>query len=116
MKTLILLLAISCFSLSYSQTISADDKLHFGAGAIISGGTYAFIYTVTKDKKKAFWYSLGASTLAGLGKEIYDSGQKNNKFDTGEWVATTLGGLTVSTTISIFHGKQKKKRKHALVN
>ncbi|SER00487.1 hypothetical protein SAMN05421824_2818 [Hyunsoonleella jejuensis] len=94
----------------HSQMISGDDKLHFGAGAVISGCTYAVVYSVTKNKKKAFWYSLGASTIAGLAKEVRDSGQQNNKFDTGEWIATTAGGLTVSTTISLFNGKGKRRK------
>ena len=116
MRTLILIFAFCAFSVSYSQTISGDDKLHFAAGAVISGGTYALVYTTTKNKKKAFWYSLGASTLAGLAKEVYDSGQENNYFDTGEWIATTAGGLTVSTTINLFTGKNKQQRRNAILN
>lgn len=111
MKLPLILLALCIVSLCQSQTISADDKLHFGAGAVISGATYAFVYATTKNKKKAFWYSLGASTIAGLAKEVYDSGKEGNKFDTGEWVATTIGGLTVSTTINLFTGKSKKRNK-----
>lgn len=118
MKTCIITLALFITGLCKAQTISGDDKLHFGAGALISATTYTIIYTTTKDKKKAFWYSLGASALAGLAKEVYDGGKENNRFDTGEWGATTLGGLTASATISLFVGKNKNKRraKIALVN
>lgn len=118
MRSIIVILTLVFFSTSKAQTISADDKLHFGAGALISATTYTVVYTTTKDKKKAFWYSLGASALAGLAKEVYDSGKENNRFDTGEWGATTLGGLTASATISLFVGKNKNKRrsKIALVN
>lgn len=99
-----------------AQFISGDDKLHLGAGALISGVSYTAVYTVTKNKKKAFWYSLGASALAGVAKEAIDLGQ-NERFDTGEIVATTAGGLFVSTTLSLFVGNKKKKRKAvALVN
>ncbi|MCK0109568.1 hypothetical protein MWU58_09705 [Flavobacteriaceae bacterium S0825] len=90
-----------------AQFISDDDKLHLGAGALISGATYTFVYTKTKNKQKAFWMSLGASALAGLTKEIYDSTKKGNKFDTGEFVATSAGGLTISISLNLF---TKKKR------
>ena len=95
--------------ISNAQFISDDDKLHFGAGALISGATYTFVYTKTQNKKKAFWMSLGASALAGLTKEIYDSTKKGNKFDTGELVATSAGGLTVSIALEIFVGRKKRK-------
>ena len=110
---LIIAFIIVLFSFSNNcnaQFISDDDKLHFGAGALISGATYTFVYSKTKNKKKAFWMSLGASALAGLTKEIYDSTKKGNKFDTGELVATTAGGFTASFTLEIFVGKKKKKK------
>lgn len=118
MKTTATILMLFFTGLCSAQFISVDDKLHFGTGALISATTYTVVYVSTKNKKKAFWYSLGASALAGLAKEVYDSGKENNRFDTGELVATTLGGLTASTTISLFVGKNKNKRttKIALVN
>ncbi|MCF7560828.1 hypothetical protein L3X39_09270 [Sabulilitoribacter multivorans] len=117
MKITFLLLALSFTSLSSAQFISGDDKLHLAAGALISGTTYTIVYTSTKNKKKAFWYSLGASALAGVTKEVIDAGQ-NERFDTGEIFAATVGGLVVSTSLSLFVGKNKaKKRKQiALVN
>ncbi len=98
-----------------AQFISADDKHHLGAGALISGVSYTVVYTASKNKKKAFWYSLGASALAGVAKEAIDLGQ-NERFDTGEIVATTIGGLFVSTTLSLFVGNKKRKKTVALVN
>lgn len=92
-----------------AQFISRDDKLHFGAGALISATTYTIVYSTTKNKKKAFWYSLGTSTLAGFAKEAYDGTQDNNKFDTGEMIATSLGGLTATVTINLFVGNRKNK-------
>lgn len=99
----------------YSQ-ITTDHKLHFGAGAVISGATYTTVYLATKNKKKAFWYSFGTAVTAGLAKELYDSGQKHNKFDTSEWAATALGGLTVSVTINLFVGDKKRKKQVAIVD
>lgn len=111
MKFLFIVLCISFFSFSNignAQQISDDDKLHFAAGAVISSGTYAVVYSKTKNKSKAFWYSLGMSALAGLTKELYDSTKKDNRFDTGEAVYTTFGGLTASFTINIFVGRKKQ--------
>jgi uncharacterized protein YfiM (DUF2279 family) len=109
-------------TVSHAQFISKDDKLHFGAGALISATTYTIVYTTTKNKKKAFWYSIGSSVLAGAAKELYDSSRKDKDgyyyyWDTGELIATSLGGLTASTTINIFVGKKNRKQKNiALVN
>lgn len=78
MRRFIILLVL-LFTASYicnAQIISSDDKLHFGAGALISSATYTLVYTKTKNKKKAFWFSLGTSALAGLTKELYDSTKK----------------------------------------
>jgi uncharacterized protein YfiM (DUF2279 family) len=109
---IVLAFIIICLGISSNcnaQFISDDDKLHLGAGALISGATYTYVYTKTKNKKKAFWMSLGMSTLAGLTKEVYDSTKKGNKFDTGELIATTTGGLIASFTLDIFVGKKKRK-------
>lgn len=113
-----LVLLFACTNLSQAQFISNDGEYHFAAGALISGATYAVVYSATKNKKKAFWYSLGASTLAGIVKEVADSQKLNNRFDIGDAAATTLGGLTVSVGLELLIGnkKKKKKAKVALVN
>jgi hypothetical protein len=112
------MLALSVSSFASAQFISGDDKLHFGAGFLISGGTYTLVYTKTKNKKKAFWYSLAASTFTGLAKEIYDGYIIDGRFDTGESIATALGGLTASTTFNLFIGNNRKNKLKniALVN
>lgn len=111
MKPIMILLLIFFASTKFchAQFISGDDKLHFATGALISATTYAMVYSITKNKKKAFWYSLGTSTLAGFAKEVYDGTQDNNKFDTGEMIATSLGGLTAAVTINLFVGNRKNK-------
>ena len=95
-----------------AQFISSDDKLHIAAGAVISSGTYLLIYSKTKDKSKAFWYSLAASALAGVAKEVYDGTKKGNKFDIGEAFATTGGGLVASLTFDIFTNKKKQRQRN----
>ncbi|KJD34533.1 hypothetical protein PK35_01715 [Tamlana nanhaiensis] len=120
MKTLIILLGLSCFTqLCNAQLSTPDQKKHFAAGAIISGITYPVIYSTTKRKGKAFFISFGASVLAGFGKEIYDSQKFNSPLDKSEVLATALGGAFASTTFYIFTGKGKKKKQQqeiALVN
>lgn len=118
MKNFSLILALFITSLCHAQFISEDDVLHFGVGALISSTTYSVVYSKTKDKKKAFWYSLGVSALAGLSKEIYDGYIIDGRFDTGEFVSTTAGGLTASTMLNIFVGQKKnqKLKNVALVN
>ena len=106
-----MLLFLFCFGSIAAQVTLSDEGLHFATGAVISSVTYTLVYNKTKNKKKAFWYSLGLSSLAGLSKEIYDGYIIEGKFDTGELVATALGGLTASYTFNIFTGKQKKKKK-----
>jgi len=64
-------------------------------------------YDLTKNRKKAFWFSLGASTLAGVGKELSD-----DRFDTKDLAATIAGSLTVNFTIyAITKAKSKRKPK-----
>jgi hypothetical protein len=92
-----------------AQFISNDGEYHLLAGALISATTYTIVYSTTKNKKKAFWYSIGASTLAGIAKEVYDSTKQYNKFDAGDAFATSLGGLTASVTLNLFVGKRKNK-------
>tara|TARA_R110002050_G_scaffold100607_2_gene208377 strand:+ start:25448 stop:25795 length:348 start_codon:yes stop_codon:yes gene_type:complete len=115
MKAIVLILALFYTGLCNAQFISTDDKLHLGAGALISATTYTIVYSTTKNKKKAFWYSLGVSALAGITKELIDVSE-NERFDTGEIIATTTGGLIASTTISLFVGKKKKNKGIAFVN
>ena len=110
MKLLITCLFLLFFDYNYcnAQLSTDDQKKHFVAGIITSSTTYTIVYSTTKNKKKAFWYSLGASVLAGFTKEYYDSKKFDTKIDTTEVFATALGGFIASTTIDLFVGKKKK--------
>ncbi|WP_339756282.1 hypothetical protein [uncultured Winogradskyella sp.] len=114
MKTIFIILALLFINTSNAQFISEDDAKHFVVGAVLSGTTYSLIYGKTKNKSKAFWYSIGVSALAGLSKEIYDGYIISGRFDTGELVSTITGGLIVSYTFSIFTGEKKKQKKKEL--
>jgi len=114
MKTIITLtiLLLTISNTCHAQFISNDGEYHVAAGALISGATYSIVYSKTKNKKKAFWYSLGTATLAGIAKEVYDSTKKNNRFDAGDAAATVVGGLTASVTLSLFVGKIKEEKEY----
>ena len=111
MKFILTLFALACLNIGSAQITLGDDGLHFGTGALISAATYTLVYSKTKNKKKAFWYSLGLSTLAGLSKEIYDGYIISGYFDKSEFIATIAGGLTASYSFDIFTGKKNKERK-----
>lgn len=110
MKIILTIITISIMGISNAQFVSEDDMLHAAIGAGISATSYTIIYSKTKNSKKAFWYSLGLSTLAGLSKEIYDGYIISGKFDTGEAISTIAGGFVASYTLNIFTGKQKRKK------
>lgn len=116
MKTIVTILVLSFTGLCNAQFISNDGELHVAAGALISATTYTIVYSKTKNKKKAFWYSLGASVIAGIAKEAYDSTKEYNNFDTADVAATVVGGLVATTTINLFVGKKKKNKRIAFVN
>ncbi|NRD19942.1 hypothetical protein HNV08_07775 [Winogradskyella eckloniae] len=109
MKLLLTFFIVFSFNTSHAQLISEDDQLHFAIGAGIAASSYAVIYSKTKNSKKAFWYSLGLSTLAGLSKEIYDGYIISGKFDTGEAISTSAGGFVASYTFNLFTRKKKTK-------
>ncbi|WP_439151854.1 hypothetical protein [Winogradskyella sp.] len=111
MKTILLILAFGFANSSNAQFITDDDMLHFGAGAILSSATYSIVYAKTNNSKKAFWYSLGVSTLVGLSKELYDEYFIDGRFDNSELLSTITGGFVASYTFNIFTGKKQKKRK-----
>lgn len=105
MKELIIFLLIS--QMSYSQI--PDDKIkHFGAGVFISGATNLIVYDLTKNRKKAFWYGMGAGVLAGIGKELIDE-KKYSGWDNKDLLATFLGSVTVSIPLNLWEHKKDKK-------
>ena len=106
MKNLTLII-LFVTALSYGQ-LAKDKKLHFIAGAGVSAVTYVIALELTKDTRKAFWYSFSSAILAGLIKEIIDE-SKYGGFDSRDLLASSIGGLTVSTTFNLFHKQQKKR-------
>ena len=91
--------------------IPRDKQLHFAAGTIAGATGYTYVWQKTKDKKKAALAGVGTALLAGTIKELVDSSQPNNRFDTKDLAATALGGITISVTINL-----SNKRKHVEIN
>tara|TARA_R100000458_G_C8051746_1_gene98589 strand:- start:200 stop:529 length:330 start_codon:yes stop_codon:yes gene_type:complete len=91
-----------------AQIIERDKQLHFAAGVISSSAGYTYVYSKTKNKKKALIAGIGTALLVGTLKEIIDSTEKNNRFDKNDLGATVLGGVTISVTINLFNKRKKK--------
>ena len=90
---LLLFFGLNC----QAQLLSEQDKqLHFGAGALVGAPVFSTTYIKTNSLKKAWINSFLAYTLIGVTKELTDS-----EFDKRDLTATTLGGLTSSTCLTI---------------
>ena len=94
------------FAFVSNAQIPEDKKLHFAAGTIAGSAGYTYVWQKTKDKKKAMLAGIGTALLAGTVKELLDSTQNNNYFDTKDLAATALGGITISVTINLFNKKK----------
>ena len=99
-------------SITNAQEIPEDKQLHFAAGTITGTLGYEYVYSKTKDRKKAFAAGVLTSMAVGIFKESLDATQPGNKFDLKDLAATTLGGITVSFTINLFDKKKKRKTKN----
>ena len=97
---------IALFALDAKAQIAKDKQLHFAAGSIAGSAGYTYVWQKTKDKKKATIAAISTALLAGTVKEIIDSTQDNNSFDTKDLAATALGGITISVTINLFNKKK----------
>jgi len=97
-------------SITNAQEIPKDKQMHFVAGTITGALGYEYVYSKTKDRKKAFAAGVLTSIAAGVFKETLDSTQPGNKFDFKDLTATTLGGITINITINLFDKKKKNKK------
>tara|TARA_R110000851_G_scaffold147933_1_gene288008 strand:- start:23 stop:307 length:285 start_codon:yes stop_codon:yes gene_type:complete len=93
----------------FGQLMTEKDKhLHFLSGVIVSQLTYSVVYIKTKNKKKAFLYSISSSVIVGILKELSDNRQPNNRFDSKDLLATTYGGITMGITLNLIIKKKGK--------
>ena len=98
-------------SITNAQEIPKDKQMHFVAGTITGTLGYNYVYSKTKDRKKAFIAGVITSIAVGICKETLDATQPGNKFDFKDLATTTLGGITIGVTINLFDKKKKKKKK-----
>jgi len=98
-------------SITNAQEIPKDKQMHFVAGTITGTLGYNYVYSKTKDRKKAFVAGIITSIAVGICKESLDATQPGNNFDLKDLAATTLGGITIGITINLFDKKKKKKKK-----
>lgn len=70
-------------SSAFSQAL--DKKMHFSAGMAISSA----VLTVTDNA----YISIGSTVLIGLGKEVIDGSNSNNRFDSMDLTYTVAGGV-----------------------
>jgi len=112
MKKLLLIILLLVSNLSYGQ-YKGDKIMHFKGGAAVAGITSFTVMALNKNKplevaaKRAFWYSLAASVVAGVTKEVID--KKNGaSFDFKDLGATAGGGLTVSFSLDKLYKSKRK--------
>ena len=107
MKQVILLIFFPLFT--FSQMYKEQDKqLHFAAGNIVGAAGYIYSYNKHQDKKRAMITGICTAFAAGVMKELYD-GSSGGYIEHEDILATTLGGITITTTIPLFQRKKKKK-------
>tara|TARA_R110001599_G_scaffold1706_4_gene8427 strand:- start:7655 stop:7963 length:309 start_codon:yes stop_codon:yes gene_type:complete len=91
MKRLLFIISFLFISKVQSQSLKQQDKmLHLGATYVISSITSSIVYNSTHDRKKAFFYGLGASIAIGGFKEIYDIKHGDSNWD--DMAANLVGG------------------------
>lgn len=91
MKTLVLILAVLCFSFTGAQ-IQKDKIAHMSASAVIHSGTYVVV-EVLQDGRGKYWKPFVVVNIVGVAKEIYDSQQPNNRFSTGDILYNNIGAI-----------------------
>ena len=86
--------------------IQEDKKLHFAAGNIVGAAGYTLSYSKHQNKKRAIITGVCTAFAAGVMKEMYDAAT-GGYVEHADVLATTIGGITISATISLFKSKKK---------
>lgn len=73
--------------------MATDKMLHFISGFLIC---FTVSFGMPSDKQDGYWRLIPPSTAiaAGIAKEVYDSQQPGNRFDSADLAYTAAGGLT----------------------
>lgn len=88
-STALLTCACALASFGAQAEIRKDLQLHF----VTSAGLAAAALPVFRDNPNRFWYSAGTAFAVGVVKELADSRQSNNFFDSKDLAADALGAL-----------------------
>ncbi|KVP96563.1 hypothetical protein WJ97_11800 [Burkholderia ubonensis] len=69
--------------------VGHDKYLHAGVSAVIA----STVTTLAAGSPNRLWYGIGSSLAVGVAKEIADSRQPHNKFDSKDLLADLVGTL-----------------------
>lgn len=103
---------ITLLLIAFGIKAQRDKNIHFLAGQTISS-TVGTAYFLIKPYKpfKACLVGFVAGSLAGLGKEIYDSRKGGSGFDSEDLKVTMWGSLVGSIILRVgiheFYGKKR---------
>ena len=111
MKNIVLLVLLLVSIDSHSQ-YAHDKKLHFIAGGLISGVTYAVLRSHPNSTlKERLIIPVAAAAFAGIAKELADSSLDDNRFDPADLGYTILGGTTITFMFSLSELKIRRRWK-----
>jgi len=82
-----------------AQLIEKDKQLHALAGSVLTFPTYAMGRELKMTKFESFMFSVGVTSLIGIGKELID--KPTTGFDWKDAAFTTGGSLITATIIVI---------------
>lgn len=94
------------------EPIPVDKQQHLMAGFVAGSVGYIIGYEITENPKRAFIYSVTASILAGVAKELIDS--KTHQFDTNDIIYTSVGGITAGYTFDLLSFKYRRDKRKKL--
>lgn len=102
MKKLVLILLLGIGLNAEAQQIQRDKVLHFGVGATI-GGVTSFVCqstNLTHNKFQTLIVCVGTSTVAAVGKELYDLNVKKTSLSNRDILWTSIGGIVGGISVS----------------
>jgi uncharacterized protein YfiM (DUF2279 family) len=93
--TILIIFGINAASAA-TEGIESDKQLHFGVCFGVSSMTYQTMDAYGYSDTQAAVASFSTAFAVGLGKEISDAQQANNKFDKNDIAFNALGALTAT--------------------
>ena len=112
-KSIIILMLMSIIISVNAQMIQRDKQLHLGAGAVV--GAWGSIIPQNQTGVKPFLFGVGASAVAGAGKELVDLGGFGTP-DIKDFGATVIGGIVSVGAMQGIKAILKAVKKHKSYN